>query len=287
MKESNAGLLMVLPGLAGLLVLTYGPVLASVGLSFTHWNLLSPPSFVGLDNYAQVLSDPLFWKTFVNSWVFVGGTAVLEVALGLLLALGLSRPLRGLGFLRAAYFVPYVTPMIGVTLVWGWMLDPTEGLLNQGLHWFGLAGVPWLQRGDTAMASAIVLQVWRNVGYAMLLFLAALQALPGQVTEAALLDGASPWQRFRHVTLPLLAPMIAFIGLMALIRGFQVFDSVYLLTQGGPNHDTEVMVLWLYKNAFEYFRVGPASAIAYLLFLTILALTLVQNWLKKRLSPEG
>ena len=268
----------ILPCLLGLIVFTYLPILASFGLSFSYWNLLGEPQWVGLANYQAVIQDPIFWTTFWNTWGFVLASGVLEVVLGLLLAVWIFQLLRGQAWFRSLYFMPYITPMVSITLVFGWIYDPQFGLLNaaiQTVDVFGLMKEPvaWLQDPKTAMASVVMLRVWKNVGYNVLLFLAALGNLPSDLEESAHLDGASSWQIFWRITLPLISPTLFFVLVMTMINAFQVFDSIYLLTQGGPQHATEVLVYWMFKNAFEFYKIGPASAIAYILFWVILALT--------------
>lgn len=274
----------ILPCMLGLIVFTYLPIAASLGLSFSYWNLLGEPQWVGLENYQQVLSDPLFWKTFTNTWIFVAFTALAEVSLGLYLAVLLNRLVRGQALFRTLYFLPFITPMVSVALVWGWLYDPQYGVLNFLLQQLHLIQEPiaWLFDPKTAMGSVILQRVWKNVGYNVVIFLAGLQAIPESVYESAHLDGATPWQTFWRITLPMVTPTLFFVATMTLINAFQVFDSIYLLTQGGPEHSTEVLVYWMFKNAFEFYKIGPASAIAYLLFVVILILTIVQWQLRKR-----
>lgn len=282
--EARWAWLFLAPCFLGLLVFTYLPVLASFGLSFSYWNLLGAPVWVGLDNYDTVLRDPLFWRSLGATAYFVAVSGFLEVVLGLLLALWLNRALRGQAWFRTAYFLPFITPMVSVALVWGWLYDPQFGLLNWVLARLHLiqAPVPWLYDPRTAMGAIILLRIWKDVGYNLVLFLAGLQAVPQSLYESADLDGAGPADTFLRVTLPMITPTVFFVTVMAFINGFQAFDSVYLLTQGGPEHSTELLVYWMFKNAFEFYRIGPASAIAYLLFVLILALTAVQWQLRKR-----
>lgn len=276
----------IAPCLLGLLIFTYIPTIASLGLSFSYWNLLGSPEFVGLDNYRAILVDPLFWKTFLNTWIFVIAVALLQVAGGLLMAVWLNRLVVGKAFFRAAFFVPFITPMVGVALVWGWMYDTNHGILNWLLHGLGVLpaneAIAWLQDPRTALFSVILLQVWKAVGYNMVIFLAGLQAIPDSVYESAELDGASPLDVFRRITLPMMTPMLFFVSIVSLINAFQAFDSVYLLTQGGPRHSTEILVYWMFKNAFEFYKIGPASAIAFVIFMVILILTVVQWQLRKK-----
>jgi multiple sugar transport system permease protein len=283
-EESRWAILLLAPCLLGLLIFTYLPVLASFGLSFSYWNLLGTPHWVGLDNYVTVTHDPLFWRSLQSTGWFVLVSGLIELVLALVLALALNRAIKGQAFFRAAYFLPFITPMVSVALVWGWLYDPAYGALNWLLQQVHLIQepIPWLYDSVTAPWAVVALRVWKDTGYNLLLFLAGLQAIPASLDEAAVLDGAGSWQRFWRVTLPMLSPTLFFVGIMTLINGFQAFDSVYLLTQGGPSHSTELLVYWMFRNAFEFYKIGPASAIAYLLFVIILALTLIQWWLRKR-----
>ncbi len=283
-SETRWAWLFLAPCFLGLLIFTYLPVLASFGLSFSYWNLLGTPKFVGLENYATVLNSPLFWQSFWVTWIFVVVSGVLQVALSLALAVWLNRAIRGQSLFRTAYFLPFITPMISVALVWGWLYDPSYGILNWLLKTAHLINQPiaWLYDTKTALWAVIILRVWKDIGYTMVIFLAGLQAVPPSLYESAHLDGASSWRIFWRITLPMITPTLFFVSIMALINGFQTFDSVYLLTQGGPEHSTELLVYWMFKNAFEFYKIGPASAIAYILFLVILVLTLVQWQLRKR-----
>ncbi len=272
------------PCLLGLLIFTYIPVLASFGLSFSYWNLLGTPRFVGLDNYLAVLNDALFWKSFGITCFFVLVSGILEVAIALVLAVWLNRAIFGQAFFRTAYFLPFITPMVSVALVWGWLYDPSYGILNWLLQQAHLIQkpVPWLYDPNTALWAVMVLRVWKDIGYNIVIFLAGLQAVSPSLYESAELDGAGPWRTFWQVTLPMITPTLFFVAVMAFINGFQAFDTVYLLTQGGPEHSTELLVYWMFKNAFEFYKIGPASAIAYILFVVILALTVTQWQLRKR-----
>lgn len=283
-SETRWAWFFLLPCLLGLLIFTYLPVIASSGLSFSYWNLLGIPRFVGVENYVTVLNDPLFWKSFTTTWVFVIVSGFLELALSLLLAVWLNRAIRGQTFFRTAYFLPFITPMVSVALVWGWLYDPSYGLINWILQQIQVIDkpIPWLYDTKTALWAVMILRIWKDIGYNIVIFLAGLQTVSPSLYESANLDGATGWQTFWRVTLPMITPTLFFVGIMTLINGFQSFDSVYLLTQGGPEHSTELLVYWMFKNAFEFYKIGPASAIAYILFMVILLLTLGQWQLRKR-----
>jgi len=287
-QSKRWALAFIAPCLLGLIVFTYLPTLASLSLSFTRWNLLGPPQWVGLDNYNTLLTDPVFWQVLGNTGIFVTASALLTVIGGLVLAVLLNAPIRGQGLFRTAYFLPFVTPLIGVALVWGWIFQPEVGLLNWALKqthlftvWNHGKPIAWLYESPFALWAVIMVQVWKTVGYNMVIFLAGLQAIPTSVYESAALDGANPWQQFWRLTLPLVTPTLFFVLMVSLINTFQAFDTIYLLTQGGPQNTTAVLVYWVFKNAFEFYQVGPASAVAYVLFVLILILTLIQWGLRK------
>ena len=283
-SETRWAWIFLAPCLLGLVIFTYLPVFASLGLSFSYWNLLGTPRFIGLENYATVLNDALFWKSFGTTCWFVALSGILELVISLVLAVWLNRAIRGQSFFRTAYFLPFITPMVSVALVWGWLYDPSYGMFNWLLQQAHLIGkpIPWLYDPQTALWAVIILRVWKDIGYNIVIFLAGLQAVPPSLYESANLDGAGGWRTFWLVTLPMITPTLFFVGIMTLINGFQAFDSVYLLTQGGPEHSTELLVYWMFKNAFEFYKIGPASAIAYILFIVILLLTLAQWQLRKR-----
>lgn len=281
-EDAGWAWLFLLPSVLGIAVFNLLPVLGSFWLSLTRWNLLGTPRFVGLANYADLFADSRFYQVMGQTFGFVGLTVVLDVALGLALAVALNRKLKGRGLLRTAYFLPYITSMVAIAIVWGWLFDPRFGALNVALKALGLAPVYWLSDLRWAMPAIVLVTVWKGLGYTMMLFLAGLQAIPGHYEEAAMLDGASAMQRFFRITLPLLSPTVFLVTTVSLINAFQAFDAVYMLTGGGPMNQTNVIVYWLYQNAFTYFNMGKASAIAYVLFAVILAITLVQWGLRKR-----
>jgi multiple sugar transport system permease protein len=256
----------------------------SFGLSFSYWNFLGDPQWIGLANYEKLLQDPNFWQVLQNTGIFVVAIAIAEIVLGLLLAVWLNSLRFGQTFFRTAYFIPFVTPMISVALVWGWLYDPQNGLINAILTAIGAIHTPvaWLYNPETALPSVIILEIWKTLGYNMVLFLAGLQAIPPHLYESAKLDGSSPWQTFWHITLPMVSPTLFFVMMITLIHALQSFDAIYLLTQGGPEQSTAVLVYWLFKNAFEFYRVGEASALAYLLFGLIFIITMIQWQLRKR-----
>ncbi len=272
----------ILPALGIIGFFSLLPTVGSFAISFTSWDLLGTPQWVGLHNYASLIEDPLFYKVVGNTVWFVALYVVLDMVLALGLALALNQKIRGLAIFRTAYFLPVVTSMVAVSIVWEWIYDPGFGALNAIIGWFGMEKVHWLSDPRFALPCLVAMSVWKSLGYTMILFLAGLQAIPPEYNEAASVDGASGFTRFFRITFPLLGPTLLLVGIMATIRAFQTFDSVYLMTQGGPRRATTVIVYWLFQNAFTYFKLGKASALAYMLFAVLLVLTLAQWSLRKR-----
>lgn len=285
MEERNEwqwALWLLLPSLLGVGIFVAIPVLASFGLSFAHWNMLSPPKWVGLRNYTELFADPLFWQVMFNTFYYALVVVLLEIPLALGLAVAMNQPGWLVKVFRTIYFLPVVTSMVAIALVWNWIYDPQYGLLNAALQAVGLPKVEWLYSTVWAMPALIAMGVWKNLGYSMVIFLAGLQTVPQELYEAADLDGANRWQQFLNVTLPQLGPTLFFVSVMSTITAFQVFDPVYIMTEGAPGNTTNVAVYWLYQNAFENFHVGRASAIAYVLFGVLLTLTLIQWSVRKK-----
>lgn len=274
-----SALIFLLPALLGTLIFIVIPVICSFGLSFVQWDLLNPIKFVGFENYREIFHDGLFYKILGNTFVFALSTSFFGVIIPLILASILNTKIRGSEFFKGAYFLPFITPMVVVGVVWAWIFDPNIGLLNQMLH----LHLNWLYDSKLAMPALIVVSVWKLIGYNMIIFLSSLSAISQSLFEAAKIDGANSFQIFKNVTIPMLSPTIFFVVIITAISSFQVFDLIYLMTQGGPFDSTNVLVYAIYKNAFEYFNVGKASAIAYVLFVIILVLTLIQWSLRKKL----
>lgn len=278
-NEAAAAWIFILPALLGTLIFIIIPVICSFGLSFVKWDLLNPIQYVGLANYREIFTEPLFGKIFLNTLVFAISTSLFGVIIPLVLSVILNNKIRGSEFYKTAYFLPFITPMIVIGIVWQWIFDPNIGLLNKVLH----LHINWLYDTHWALPALIIVSVWKLIGYNMIIFLSSLSGISNSMFEAAKIDGAGPCKTFWYVTIPLMSPTIFFVIIITAISSFQVFDLIYLMTQGGPLDSTNVLVYAIYKNAFEYFNVGKASAIAYVLFVVILMLTLVQWSLRKRL----
>lgn len=279
-KESFWAWVFILPAFSGTLLFIIMPVLASFGLSFFEWNLLSKPKFAGLENYTELFTDPVFYKVLWNTFYYALAVAIFSIILPLVLATALNEKIKGSGFFKTAYFLPYVTPMIVIGIVWTQMLDPDFGIINRFLG--AEDNIKWLYDKNFAMPALIAVSVWRNIGYNMVIFLAGLQAIPDSIHESCKIEGAGGVKKFFLVTLPLLSPTVFFVSIMTTITSFQVFDLIYVMTAGGPENSTTVMVYWLFKQAFEFFNIGKASAIAYVLFAIILGLTYIQWVTRKR-----
>jgi len=267
--------------LLGYVVFTILPVLGAFYLGLLRWDLLTEPRFVGLDNVVRLLGDGKFWNALKNTAVFCVGSVPLAIGGGLVLALLLNQRLPGIRVFRGLYYVPYVTSWVAVALVWSWLFDRDYGLVNLALHFVGVTGPAWLSDPRWALPAVMVVFAWKWMGFYALILLAGLQNIPPTLYDAAAIDGAGAWARFRHVTLPLLSPATFFVIVTALINALNVFDPIVVMTQGGPNDSTQTLVKYIVDNAFQFFQIGYASAIAAATFLLVLALTLGQNWLQR------
>lgn len=278
-SQTSAAWIFVFPALLGMLIFIIIPIFFSFGLSFARWDLLNPIQFVGLDNYKEIFTEPLFGKILLNTVVFALATSFFGVIIPLILAAIMNSKIRGADFFKTAYFLPFITPMIVIGIVWEWIFDPNIGLLNKVLQ----VHINWLYDQHWAMPALILVSVWKLIGYNMIIFLSGFSGISNSMFEAAKIDGANPVETFFYVTIPLLSPTIFFVVIITAVSSFQIFDLIYLMTQGGPLDSTNVLVYAIYKNAFEYFNAGKASAIAYVLFVIILVLTLLQWNMRKKL----
>jgi multiple sugar transport system permease protein len=279
----------VLPSLLGLLFFTAFPVLFSFVISLFDWNLISTPRFVGFDNYTALLTrDRIFREVAWNTLIFLVSIVPLQLTLSLLLALMLSLPLRGMSLFRVVYYMPVVTPIIAAALIFQWMFDRNYGVLSALIWDLGvwldqpLAPPDWLNHPGWAKVAVVILTLWKNVGFSTIIFLAGLQAIPRDLYDAASIDGANDWQRFWAITLPLLSPTTFFVLIILCIGAFQLFGESFILTRGGPGYATMTIVQYIYQSAFEFFRMGRASAIAWILFAVIFCFTLIQFYFQRR-----
>jgi multiple sugar transport system permease protein len=281
-SETFWGYLFLAPTLLGLLVFTLGPILASLGLSMMKWNIVDTPVWVGVRNYQVLFKDPLFWKAMTNTVRFMVMAIPLEMGLSLILAMLLNQGLKGISFFRTAFFAPGVCSIVATAMVWRQIFDYKLGLLNGLITLFGGNPVPWLMITPTAMPAVVIMTVWAGVGYSMLLWLAALQGVPQTYYDAAVVDGAGGWAKFRHVTWPMITPTAFFMLVLNIISSFQIFQQTFVLTSGGPRQSTYTLVLYIYEKAFRNFLLGDASATAYVLFFIMLGLTIIQFRMQKQ-----
>ena len=254
------------------------PICASFLISLFDWNLINLPEFVGLDNYKELFKENTFWQILLNTLVYAIATTIFSVIIPLFLAILLNEKIKGANFFKTVYFLPFITPMIVLAVVWAWIFDPNYGVLN----FLFQSDFKWLYDTKLAMPALILVSVWKNIGYNMILFLSGLQNIPDDINEAAQIDGATGLTKFIKVTCPLLSPTILFVALVTTISSFQVFDLIFLMTSGGPENSTTVLVYWVYKNAFEFFKIGKASAIAYILFVVIVGISALQWFSRKK-----
>ena len=277
-EQARYGTLFVLPSLLFFLVFIAWPVAYSFYLGFFDWSPLQPrPTPVGLANYQELFSSASFLRAIVNTITFTLGVLIVTVVGSLSLALALNQGLRGTAIFRALYYSPVVTSLVATAVIWLWILDPQFGVVNQVLRSLGLPAPGWASDAAWAMPTVIVTFAWREVGYFTVIYLAGLQGIPTELKEAARIDGCGAWRVFRHITVPLLMPTTLFVLVLSVIRATQnAFGVIYVMTGGGPVEATNVVVLYLYQQAFQFFRMGYASAVAYVLFAMIFLATLIQ-----------
>ena len=285
--QAVAGWMFIAPAVSLILLFFFVPVTAGLVLSLTDFDIYAIASpdtarFVGLANFATVLADPVFWTALRNTlfFVLVGGPLTVAVSLAAAVLVN-SRLARAPGFFRSLYFVPVVTTLVAMSVVWRYLYHPHYGLINHALGLIGLGPVDWLGDPRWSMPAIVLLSVWKKFGYNMLILLAGLRTIPDELYEAAALDGAGWWAKFRHVTLPNLAPTFLFVAVMTMIEQFQLFAEPYVMTQGGPLKSTTSIVLLMYEEGFRWWRMGYAAAIAFVLFAIMLVATMIQLRLQK------
>ncbi len=283
-REAKWGYIFLTPWLLGLAIFILGPIIASAYFSLTQYSIVKPPEFVGLDNYVTAFTDDsLFWSSLGRTFRY----ALVVVPLGLLgslgLALLLNQGLKGSNIFRTLFFLPSLTPAVALALLWTWLFHPSVGPINVALAWFGIDGPGWLADKDWALTALVIISLWAVIGGSqMLIFLAGLQGVPQEFYEAAEIDGAGAWARFRNVTLPLITPTLFFNLVLGIIGALKVFTLAFVATLGGPSYATWFYALHIYRQAFEYFRMGYGSALAWIFVVILLFFTLIQLWLSKR-----
>lgn len=277
------GFLYIAPLILGILAFQFFPIVVSIYVSLTKWDGISPPEFVGLGNFQEMFTgDPLFIEALRNTVVYTILAIPFTTLLGFVLALLCNRQLRGIALLRAAYFAPYITNVVAIGYIWFWIFNPDRGLLNSMLSMVGIHGPAWLSSSTWAMPAVVLVSVWQGAGYPMVIFLAGMQGIPKDLYEAAEIDGAGAWSRVRRITIPLLTPHLFFVLVTQFITSFQVFGIIYIMTHGGPGHSTSVYIYYLYQAAFSSGKLGYASAMAWLLFIILGAVTYGQWRLQRR-----
>jgi len=283
LKDNLVAYSFILPNFLGFAIFTLIPMGFSLVLAFMNWDGANRISFAGFDNFAMLLKDETFRISLFNTFYYVIFTVPLTMLCSLGLALLLNQPLVGSSFFRTTFFFPYIASLVAVAVVWNMLFNPAAGPVNQFLMWLGVENPPrWSASVQWAMPTVIMASIWKGMGYYMVIYLAALQGIPSHLYEAAEMDGANAWNRFRHVTLPMLTPATFFVSIMLTIASFKVFDLILVMTNGGPGRATNVLVMHTYNMAFREFRFGYASAVAMVLFVIVLVITIVQFRMEKR-----
>jgi multiple sugar transport system permease protein len=280
--KSRSAYLYLLPALIGLTVFTVGPILASFGLSLTQYDIGASPKFIGTQNYREFLNSVLFWQVAGNTVYYALLYVPVSIAVSLGLALLVERRIRGIAFFRTVYFLPVVTSMVAAAIIWSWMYNSDVGLLNYLLSMIGIDGPRWLQNPHWALPAIAIMSIWKNAGYNMMIFLAGLANIPKDYYEAARLDGSNTWKQFLHIRLPMLSPVTFFVLVVTTIGAFQVFEQTFVMTNGGPGVSTLTLSYYIWQTAFRFFNLGGASALGYLFFLLILAVTALQFLARRR-----
>ncbi|HPO17296.1 MAG TPA: sugar ABC transporter permease [Candidatus Hydrogenedentes bacterium] len=275
MRKNWTGYVFISPWLAGFLIFTAIPFLVSIYLSFTRYDVVSPPVWVGLANYRKLAyGDPLFWKSLWITFKYALVAVPTGIAAGVGLALLLNLDIRGISIYRTVFYIPSIVPVVATSVVFIWILNPQIGLVNGILRHFGIIGPAWLMDTKWAFWSLVGMSLWA-VGGSMIIYLAGLKDIPVSLYEAAIIDGAGPWQRTRHVTLPMITPVIFFNLIMGVIGAFQYFTQAYVMTLGGPDDSTHFYALYLFNRAWRYLDMGYASAMAWILFIVVMFFTLL------------
>ncbi|MFW6368540.1 MAG: carbohydrate ABC transporter permease [Spirochaetota bacterium] len=271
------------PNLIGFLIFIGGPAVASLVISFYDWSLVGDPTFVGLANFRRLFfEDELFLKVLGNTFYYVGAYVALNVVFAMIMALWLTKREHWSGFFRSVFFMPVVLPVVAVALIWQLLYQPIYGLVNVLIQLLGFESIRWLGDPNYAMLAIVIMSVWLGFGYNLVIFIAALRGIPDTYIEAATIDGAGSWTLFWYVKLPSISPAVFFCMVMTVITSFQVFDQTYILTGGGPVNSTNTLVLYLFQQGFEFFSMGYASAIAWVLFIFIFIFTVIQSRAQKR-----
>ncbi len=273
--------LFIAPMLIGLLLFRLGPIVAALFISFTKWNVRTPPEFLGLANYQEMFASDTFWLVLGNTLLFAIVYVPSVIILALVMALLVNQKLRGIGVYRGLFFMPYITSMVAVAMVWNWIFSTRFGILNNVLRdLFGTSNVSWLT--EYPLWVLIIVTVWKTSGFQMMIYVAGLQGIPSYLYEAARIDGATRWQQFRHITLPLLTPITFFVLIFSIIEAFRTFEVTFSMTGGGPLNQSTTLAYYIYQNAFVFNRMGFASSLAYVLMFIVGVITVLNFYGRRR-----
>lgn len=283
-KENLAGLLFILPAMIPLLVFWILPVIFSGGLSFTDWDMMSEKiRFMGLKNYTSLLRDPNFGRVLKNTLVFAVGSTIPTIFLGMMTALVMNGARKGTGIYRTIIFAPYITPMVAISVVWSWIFEPRVGILNFIMRLAGLPESQWLQSSRSAMVSVLIVTIWKSLGWTMIFYMEAIRKVPQNLLESAAIDGAGGFWKFVKITLPMISPTTFFLVIMSTISSLQAYDQIQVLTQGGPAGATRTLLYYYYQEAFQNFNTGKASAVAVILVIITVILSLAETRISKKM----
>lgn len=283
MKENLTGIAFILPVLVPLIIFWMIPILCSGAISFTDWDMMSEDiHFVGFRNFISLLNNVKFGEAFWNTLVFAVESTVPTIILGMLIALAMNGTGKATGIYRTVIFAPYITPMVAVSVVWSWIFEPRVGILNYVLQFLGLPGCEWVQSSSTAMLSVIIVTVWKSLGWTMIFYMEAIRKVPQNLLEAAAIDGANGFWKFWKITLPMISPTTFFLVVMSTISSLQAYDQIQVLTQGGPAGATRTLLYFYYQEAFQNFNTGKASAVALVLVLITIVLSLIESAISKK-----
>lgn len=282
-RENLTGILFILPAMLPLLVFWILPVIFSGGLSFTNWDMMSEDiKFMGFKNYTSLLRDPNFGRVLKNTLVFAVGSTIPTIFLGMMIALVMDGASKGAGLYRTIIFAPYITPMVAISVVWSWIFEPRVGILNFVMRLVSLPESQWLQSSKTAMISVLIVTTWKSLGWTMIFYMEAIRKVPKSLLESASMDGANGFWRFIKITLPMISPTTFFLVIMSTISSLQAYDQIQVLTQGGPAGATRTLLYYYYQEAFQNFNTGKASAVAVILVIITVILSLAETRISKK-----
>ena len=282
-RENLTGILFIIPAMLPLLVFWILPVIFSGGLSFTNWDMMSEDiKFMGFKNYTSLLRDPNFGRVLKNTLVFAVGSTIPTIFLGMMIALVMDGASKGAGLYRTIIFAPYITPMVAISVAWSWIFEPRVGILNFVMRLVSLPESQWLQSSKTAMISVLIVTTWKSLGWTMIFYMEAIRKVPKSLLESASMDGANGFWRFIKITLPMISPTTFFLVIMSTISSLQAYDQIQVLTQGGPAGATRTLLYYYYQEAFQNFNTGKASAVAVILVIITVILSLAETRISKK-----